>query len=159
MNIERWLQVFRGITNATNERTVLYLLRLRCLIQVERRERDGSYSLSKSLLAEECLGLAVRGIETPKLLTDDDALSLLSLKASRNMPKGQKSHFLRQALNASQKLEATFERFAHEKAQQLLADHRRIREASDTRGLRYDVKPALPIDKIGIYVFLPVVSL
>ena len=146
-------------TSGVEIRTVLYLLRLRCLIQVERRERDGSYSLSKSLLAEECLGLAVRGMETPELLTDDDALSLLSLKASRNMPKGQKSHFLRQALNASQKLEATFERFAHEKAQQLLADHRRIREASDTRGLRYDVKPALPIDKIGIYVFLPVVSL
>ena len=44
-------------------------------------------------------------------------------------------------------------------AQELVADHRRIRDASDAKGLRYAVTPALPVDKIGVYVFMPMASL
>ena len=140
-------------------RTVLYLLRLRSQLRVDRRGSDGHYSLLKSLLAEECLGVAIQGSNAPEQLTEDDALSLLSLEAGRNMEEGQKIHLIRQTLESIHLLENTFERFARERAQELLADHRRIREASDTRGLRYDVIPALPVDKIGVYVFLPMASL
>ncbi len=136
-------------------RTVLYLLRLRSQIQAARREPDGRYTPFKSLLAEECLALAVRGRDTADLLTDEKALQLLSLEPGRNMPDGQKTHVIRQAIEALPALENTFERIAHERAAQLLADHRRIREASDARGVRYRVVPALPVDKIGVYVFLP----
>ena len=74
------------------------------------------------------------------------------------MPDGQKSHFIRQALDALPDMKDVFDRLAHERADQLLADHRRIRDASNTKGLRYKVKPALPIDMIGLYVFLPMAS-
>ena len=140
-------------------RTVLWLLRLRSQIQVERRASDGRYAPFKSLLAEECLAIAARGSDTAELLTDEEALSLLSLQPGRNMPEGQKSHFIRQAFESLPAMEDAFERLAHDRAAMLLADHRRIREASDARGLRYTVVPALPVDKIGVYVFLPMGSL
>ncbi|MXY69402.1 MAG: DEAD/DEAH box helicase [Acidobacteriia bacterium] len=146
-------------TRDVEARTVLYLLRLRTQIQVERRDGGGRYALLKSLLAEECLGIAVRSGEAPALVTEDDALSLLSLTPGRNMEDGQKSQLIGQTLKSLHSLEPVFERIAQERAQELLADHRRIREASDTRGLRYNVIPALPVDKIGVYVFMPMVSL
>ena len=146
-------------TRDIETRTVLYLLRLRSQIQVERRGADGRYAPLKSLLAEECLGIAVCGGEAPEQLTEDDALSLLSLTPGRNMEDGQKSQLIGQTLNSLDSLEPVFDRIAQERAQELLADHRRIREASDAKGLRYNVIPALPVDKIGIYVFMPMASL
>ena len=101
----------------------------------------------------------MRGGDPAELLTEDDALSLLSLEPGRNMPDGQKTHLIRRALKALPDLDDTIERVSEEQARQLLADHRRIREASDARGLRYHVIPALPVDKIGVYVFMPMASL
>ena len=139
-------------------RTVLYLLRLRSHLRVERTGAKGEASI-KSLLAEECLGLAVRSGSKPELLTDDDALSLLSLEADRNMAEGQKTHLVRQALAALPTLEGAFEQVASERAKRLLADHRRIRDASRVRGERYKVIPALPVDIIGVYVLVPMATL
>ena len=146
-------------TREIKTRTVLYLLRLRSQLQVEQRGADGRYAPLKSLLAEECLGVAVEGANAPERLTEDDALSLLSLEPGRNMEDGQKTRLIGQTLDSIHALESTFERIARERAQELLADHRRIREASEARGLRYNVIPALPVDKIGVYVFMPMASL
>ena len=44
--------------------------------------------------------------------------------------------------------------FAEQRAQALLADHRRVREAAEARG-RYSVKALLPADVIGLFVLLP----
>ena len=145
-------------TRGVRTRTVLYLLRVRSQLQVEQRGGDGRYASLKSLLAEECLGVAVRGGNTPELLTNADALSLLSLEPEYNMKDGQKSFHIRQTLDAIHVLEPTFERIAQERSRELLADHRRIREASDEKGLRYKVIPALPVDKIGVYIFMPVAN-
>lgn len=43
---------------------------------------------------------------------------------------------------------------AVERAQALLADHRRVREAARDVG-QYSVSPCLPVDVIGVYVLLP----
>ena len=146
-------------TRAVDTRTVLYLLRLRCQLQIERRGLDGRFSPLRSLLAEECLGVAVRSGASPETLTEDDALSLLTLEPGRNMADGQKVHLVRQALDAIPEMEGAFAGIARDRARGLLADHRRVREASDASGLRYDVVPALPVDKIGVYVFMPMASL
>ncbi len=146
-------------TRAVDTRTVFYLLRLRCQLQIERRGPDGRFSPLRSLLAEECLGVAFRGGASPEVTTEDDALSLLTLEPGRNMADGQKVHLIRQALDALPEMEDAFAQVADDRARQLLADHRRVREASDARGLRYDVVPALPVDKIGVYVFMPMASL
>ena len=47
--------------------------------------------------------------------------------------------------------------FAERRAQALLADHRRVREAADARG-SYSVKSLLPVDVIGLFVLLPKVN-
>ena len=146
-------------TRDIQTRTVLYLLRLRSQIQVARRGADGRYSTLRSLLAEECLGMAIRGGEAPEQLNEDDALALLSLTPGRNMEDGQKTQLIGQTLDTLHTLEPVFDRIAQERARELLADHRRIREASDAKGLRYNVIPALPVDKIGVYIFLPMSSL
>ena len=146
-------------TRKIKTRTVLYLLRLRSQLHVEQRRADGRYEPLKLLLAEECLEVVSQGSNAPERLTEDDALSLLSLEPGRNMEDGQKTRLIRQALDSIRVFEDTFERIARERAQELLADHRRIREASDVRGLRYNVIPALPVDKIGVYVFLPMAAL
>jgi hypothetical protein len=132
---------------------------LRHQIAVERRDPQGGYTLSKSLLAEECLGVAVRGTVAPEVLNEADALALLSLEPGRNMEDGQKSRLIAQAVDAVPELEPWFNEVAERRAEELLADHRRIREASDTRGIRYSVSPALPLDKIGVYVLMPMAKL
>lgn len=142
-------------TLGVTRRTVLYLLRLRSQIVIERRRADGSYQSHRSLLAEECLAIAHEGAESPDVITEEKALALLSLEPGRNMPDGQKSLYIRQALAALPATEHTLARIAREQAERLLADHRRVREASDAKGLRYRVEPALPADKIGVYVLLP----
>ena len=97
-------------TKETKIRTVLYLLRLRSQLRVEQRGADGRYAPLKSLLSEECLGVAVQGGDAPALLAEKEALSLLSLEPSRNMEDGQKTRLIRQALAAIPNLEDTFTR-------------------------------------------------
>ena len=92
-------------THGVGTRTVLYLLRLRSQLQAEQRGQDGRYTPLKSLLAEECLGIAVEGSNTPQRLTEDDALSLLSLEPGRNMEDGQKTRLIIQTLESIHALE------------------------------------------------------
>ncbi len=145
-------------TSGVSVRTVLYLLRLRSQIEVEKRGENGRFALHRSLLAEECVGLALAGRDAA-VVPETDALALLSLEPGRNMAPGHKSRLIREALDALPALVDRFERTARERAAALLADHRRIRDASGARGLRYGVTPALPADILGVYVFLPMASL
>ena len=145
-------------THEVDSRTVLFLLRLRSQIEVKQRDESGEFAPLKSMLAEECLGVALNGGAEPELLTQDDALSLLQLEPGRNMHDGQKSLLIRQSLDSISALDKTFARLANQRADELLADHLRIREASAAKGLRYSVTPALPVDKIGVYVFMPMAN-
>ncbi len=146
-------------TRGVQARTALYLLRLRSQLQVERRGADGAFAPLKSLLVEECLGVAVRGSNEVAPMTETEALALLSLEPGRNMAEGQKMHLLKQERARIPSLESAFDDIARRRARETLEDHRRIREASDARGLRYAVTPSLPVDKIGIYVFMPMANL
>lgn len=44
--------------------------------------------------------------------------------------------------------------FAAEWARALLAVHRQLRDESRIKGLKYDVRPQLPADVLGVYVLL-----
>ena len=143
------------LTKGVDRRTVLVLVRLRSQIQVEQRGEGGQYEILKSLLAEECIGVAIRGGNTPEFLSEDQSLALLSLEPSGNMPDGMKTHQIEQAIDQLPAFEERLNDIARQRARQQLSDHRRVRMASDAKGLRYDVTPALPVDKIGVYVLLP----
>jgi len=45
--------------------------------------------------------------------------------------------------------------YAAERAKSLLAVHRQLRDESRIKGLKYDVRPQLPADVLGVYVLLP----
>lgn len=142
-------------TSAVASKMVLCLLRLRYQLTVERRSPSAPRT-ERTLIAEECLGVGFEGAGALTILPEEDALSLLSAEAGKNMPDGQKSMFLQQALDALKQRTDLFEELAERRAKELLDDHRRVREAGEARGIRYSVSPALPVDIIGIYVLLPV---
>ena len=137
-------------TAAVATRTVILLLRLRTQLAVSHRQRQ------RIALAEEALVVAVKPGETPELLNDTDAAALMAAEPARNMAPERRDREIRQVLDALPSLQPALDALARQRAVALLHDHRRVREASDARFLRYDVTPCLPVDVIGVYVLLPV---
>ena len=143
-------------THGVKTRTTVFLLRLRSQLIIERREGIRLVH-TKTLLSEECLGIAVEGSGTPRLLPEQDALRLMQLEPTRNMDPGQQAQMIETAKQNVEKLQLDFSRIARLRADELLADHRRVRDASEARG-SYEVKACLPVDVIGIYVLAPTVA-
>ncbi|MCX7902814.1 MAG: hypothetical protein N2483_11190, partial [Burkholderiaceae bacterium] len=73
---------------------------------------------------------------------------------SRNMPAAVRQRHLQAALQALPTWQPALDALARAQAAQLLADHRRVRDAADARGA-LDVTALLPADVIGLYVLLP----
>lgn len=146
-------------TKNVETRTTVYVLRLRYQLKVALRRAGSRLTREKSLLAEECIGIAVRGSSAPEVLEDVDALTLLSAEPVRNMDDGQKTRLVQHALDGLPAIAGAFTEIAQRRAKELLDDHRRIREASDTKRICYTVVPALPLDVIGAYVLMPAASL
>jgi len=48
------------------------------------------------------------------------------------------------------------EAVAHERATRLLDAHRRVRRLTDERLRGFTVRPHLPVDVLGMYVYVPV---
>lgn len=139
-------------TKEVKERTTLFLLRLRNQLSVKRRQKE------RIILAEECFIAAAKGTSTPVLLEEDQAEKLLSAVPSKNMAQPQRIRLIGEAIQMVKPLTPLLNELAGERAKDLLADHRRVRTASDATGLRYDVKPCLPVDVIGTYIFIPDVT-
>ncbi|MCU0690473.1 MAG: DEAD/DEAH box helicase [Polyangiaceae bacterium] len=138
------------ISPVVRERTVVALLRLRHQLVSQKGGR------SSTLLVEEATALAWSG-SSGALVEGTDALALLAPKPMGDPAAPARERFVTQAV---QQLEARFaqiDAFGSRRAQALLADHRRVREAADARGT-YNVKALLPADVIGLYVLLPQVS-
>jgi len=128
--------------------TTLYLLRLRHQLSYVRRREPFQ------LMAEETVTLAVRGRAQPEWLGGEDVDRLLACAPSANLPPDTMQREVAQALEFLRVQPARLEALARERADALLADHRRVREAARDVG-QYSVSPCLPVDVIGVYVLLP----
>lgn len=128
--------------------TTLYLLRLRHHVEITRRGQ------TRHLMAEEAVAIGVRGRARPQWLTEDQAAPLLDARPSANLDVAAAAHELRQALDFLDAHRAVLERLAADRANALLADHRRVREAARDVG-QYAVRASLPVDVLGVYVLLP----
>jgi hypothetical protein len=93
------------------------------------------------------------------LLADIDAGALMAAESARNMDPVRRDREIAEALGALPVIHPALADLARQRAGQLLDDHRRVREASDARFLRYEVTPCLPVDVIGLYVLLPAPAL
>lgn len=142
-------------TTAVKEQCFLYVLRLRHRLQVEERLDGGGSKTTKAMLAEECVAVAIRADKSPKPITDEEAFSMLSLEPAENMPAGLKTRLIRRAIERAEIRRSVFDDLARSRADRLLDDHRRIRDASGTKGQYFQVHPALPVDLIGVYAFQP----
>jgi beta-glucosidase-like glycosyl hydrolase len=109
------------------------------------------------MVAEDAAVLAFRGAaEAPHWLPEEEARALLSAGADANVPPDQARDFAERSLSGLADLDPELGRHATERAEELAASHRRVREASGEirRGLQ--VRAQLPADVLGVYVYLPV---
>ena len=73
---------------------------------------------------------------------------------SRNMAPEMRQRQVEQALQQVQTWQPTLDEIASQRANELLRDHRRVRDAAKAKGT-YDVYPQLPVDVVGLYVLMP----
>jgi superfamily II DNA or RNA helicase len=128
-------------------RTVVALLRLRHQLVSQRSGH------SSTLLVEEATALAWVG-SSGTVLEGADALALLAPPPVADPPPHVRERAMQQAIQNLDTRRPDLDAFAERRAQTLLADHRRVREAADARG-SYTVKSLLPADVIGLFVLLP----
>lgn len=128
--------------------TTLFLLRLRHQLTVTRRGN------TRTLMAEETVPLALEGRTNPRWIQDGQVLRLLEVKPSGNLQASIVAKEITRALALLRENRERLESLARQRADALLADHRRVREAARDLG-SYTVTPSLPVDVIGTYVLLP----
>ena len=137
-------------TQAVARRTTLLLLRLRFHIL---RTVGGD---TRELLAEECCIVGFEGApEQAAWLPLERAEELLAAAPDSNIAPEQSRQFVGKVVDAAPALAPALDAFAAERAAGLLAVHRQLRDESRVKGLRYDVRPQLPADVLGVYVLLP----
>lgn len=136
------------VTASVEVVTTLYLLRLRHQLSYVRRRQP------HQLMAEETVTLAVQGRSKPQWLSDDSTSALLQCEPSCNLPAEHMQREIRAALDFLQAHPERLQALAQQRADALLEDHRRVREAARDIG-QYSVTPCMPVDVIGVYVLLP----
>lgn len=136
------------ITDTVDVVTTVYLLRLRHQLGYVRRRQP------YQMMAEETVALAVKGRSAPEWLSDEATAGLLECQPTGNLPREAMHREVAQALDFLQAHPQRLEALAQSRAEALLADHRRVREAARDVG-QYSVAPCLPVDVIGVYVLLP----
>lgn len=135
-------------TEAVQVKTTVLLVRLRHQLTVTNRGE------SRLLLCEETLTVGVPADETMPLLEDATARALMASEPARNMPPPLRDQHIQRALDQLDTQQSTLEILARKRAQLLLDDHRRVREAAQGRG-EYRVTPSLPVDVMGVFVLIP----
>ncbi|MHC5916247.1 MAG: helicase-related protein, partial [Nostoc sp.] len=140
-------------TNAVQKRTTLLLVRLRHLLDSSKRTTETRNTTS--LLAEECAVIGFTGSpSSPSWLTQLEATSLLQqAKPVSDVGKAMKQVEISELLQRLEELQPDLEKFARERAEELLQSHRRVRTMTQEGRIR--VTPQLPMDVLGIFILQP----
>jgi hypothetical protein len=138
-------------TTSVARRTTLLLVRMRFSLKTRRAGE------LHEALAEDLRLLAFEGApDNAKWLDDDAAEALLTAKPEVNIAPGQAETFLRRVVENFDSLGKALDEAAIVRAETLLESHLRVREASRSGGRKPAVEPFLPVDVLGIYVYLPI---
>lgn len=141
-------------TSQVTRRTTLLLLRLRHHILTQRGR--GAHKTETPLLAEECQLVAFAGSpQNAEWLTGIQAEELLHAQPDANVNPDQATHFLGQMLEGIIAIRPHLDEVARQRAVELLDAHQRVRGAMQVKGVNYRVEPQLPVDILGVYLFLP----
>ncbi|MFQ5744572.1 MAG: helicase-related protein [Acidobacteriota bacterium] len=137
-------------TDAVGTRTTLLLCRFRFDIKTKRGGEE------ESQIAEDCGLLAFEGAPSSAAWLDPEgAEALIAVTPSANINADQASDFVRRVIEGFSHLTAHLDKEARRRAETLLESHRRVRQAPQIRGVSYRVEAQLPVDVLGIYVYLP----
>lgn len=143
------------VSPAVDRQTVVLLLRLRHQLgSTDARSAD-------TLLVEEASAVALRSADGGRrweLTAGEEPLTWLSEPPAETLADRTREQRVGQALVQWADWQPLLEAHAAARAQDLLADHRRVRSAARATG-RYDVRPLLPVDVIGVFVLLPPLQL
>lgn len=141
-------------TAAVTRRTTLLLVRYRLHLVTHKEGHE------QALLAEDAGLLAFAcAPDAAEWLDDEAAQALLGAEPAGNIALEQKVDFLKKALTGWPHLLPRVEAAARARAAALLETHRRVREGG-RQGPKKSrpeiaVRPELPPDLLGLYVFLP----
>jgi hypothetical protein len=138
-------------TSRVERRTTVLLVRFRYHIITQRGGE------AQPLLAEDCQVLAFAGApHNAQWLDAAQAEALLHAHPDDNVTPDVAADFLRRILEHFDTIRPHLDRVATQRGEELLDAHRRVRQASRIKNVRYSVEPHLPPDVLGVYVYLPV---
>jgi len=138
-------------TDAVDRWTTLLLLRYRYHIVTHRAGQ------TTELLAEDSQVAAFAGPpDKAQWLDVAVAERLLGAEPRQNVTASQAADFVRRVVDGFGHLRPALEELARRRGQELLDAHTRVRAAARIQGVRHDIRPELPPDVLGIYVYLPV---
>ncbi len=138
-------------TESVQRRTTLLLIRYRFhLTQAFKKKTHRS-------LVEDSQVVAYTGSpDNPQWLSDAEANALLNATPSHNVLPQQAQAQIERVLDGFHYLSPFLNEFAQKRSVELLESHLRVRDAALLkRSQKPDVKPELPPDVLGIYVYLP----
>jgi len=141
-------------TAAVERRTTLLLLRFR--VNLVAASRNGEHQM----LAEESALLAFSGApQSPTWLDPREAEALLAAVPSGNVAPDAARELVAEVLAAESGWRPRLDAEAVARAAAVAESHARVREADRRRGTagaaRLSVSPQLPVDVVGVYLFLP----
>lgn len=144
-------------TSAVARRTTLLLCRFRLHLVAEIRGDE------HPMLAEDAGLLAFTGTpERPVWLDRDAAEALIAARPSGNVAPDAARDLIAEVLAADATWRTELDDEAHRRAKALVESHTRVREADTRRGVargaRYRAEPQLPVDVLGVYLYLPEVT-
>lgn len=140
-------------TSAVQRRTTLLLLRFRFHL----RWREGG--IQRQLLAEDVGQIAFSGAATEPTWVPAEAVALLlNAVPTGNVAPEQAREFIEGVTSRYQLMLPAVESEAHRRAEELLDAHRRVRAAARVPSGSLRVEPELPVDVLGVYVYLPTAS-
>ena len=138
-------------TSAVSERTTLLVTRFRYHLQISK-------GATETILCEEIVPLAYTGsADAPNWLNPEEGEELLKAQPDRNLVATAINQQIDLLLGVLPKIQQSLAPVASERAAAQLAAHERVREASRTKG-RVTIQPVLPVDILGAYVLLPMLS-
>lgn len=140
------------LTDAVEIETTLAVARLRVHLQTVGRTG------AREMLAEESLLLRWRWGEDEELhlLADDEVQRLLDVGPTAIITDAHRERTIRRALADVRHWRPLIDQRAHARARDVLEAHRRVRDVAELTGAgRLNAEPMLPVDILGLFVFLP----
>ena len=136
------------IADGVRVRTIVVLLRLRHQLQIRKAQRE------TTLLVEEANAIAWEGVHINVRLVGGKALGLLTQPPVADPPQHVREREIERALSFCAERAGELDAFAAERAQSLLEDHLRVRDASKAAGTTSVLGLPHP-DVVGVFVLLP----